>query len=132
MAGSDLIRNVFVDRLRPDNRLPFPPPEAGVQVMLALVGLAVIFLLRDALTRRDRSSLATALLALGLLPQMLQRTDRDHVLFVGVCVVPLALASLLANLERPGRPRAEWLLPAVSAGVCARPPGRYASRSDSG
>jgi hypothetical protein len=95
IAGPDLVRNVFIDRLRPDNRLPFPPSFVGDRVMLVLVGLAVVALIADAIRCRDRASAADAVLAVGLLPQMLQRTDRDHLLFVGVLVLPLAVAAVM-------------------------------------
>jgi hypothetical protein len=94
-AGPDLVRNVFIDRLRPDNRLPFPPPVAGDRIMFVLVGLAVVALVVDAFRWRDRTSAANAVLAVGLLPQMLQRIEHDHLLFVGVLVLPMAAASVM-------------------------------------
>jgi hypothetical protein len=95
IAGPDLVRNVFIDRLRPDNRLPFPPSVLGDRVLLVLVGLAVVVLVVDAARWRDRTSAANAVLAIGLLPQMLQRTEHDHLLFVGVLVLPLAAAAVM-------------------------------------
>jgi hypothetical protein len=46
-----------------------------------------------------------ALLGLLVFPQVLQRTDNDHITFVAVLLVPLAVATLLGGLSIPSMGR---------------------------
>ncbi len=120
VAGPELIRNVFLDRLRADNRLPLSSIGLGNQLMLLLVLVAVGVLVVHGVRARSRSEAAVALLALGVLPQIAQRTEREHLLFVAVLVLPAALAVMISSLgRRLDLERRDHLLGLAGAGAAA-------------
>ena len=118
-----VIEGMFIDpvvRLRAGRRLPAPPssdtadeffarlddfirgPEnlSGLgrpAQITALFWVTVLVALSTVwLARRDRRLLAFSLLALGTVPQLLQRPTPNHIRFVGVLIFP-ALAIVLAR-----------------------------------
>lgn len=103
-------------------RLPIPPDDAAVAVLMYLVMAIVgcllvwsIYRVRMRPAPRDAYRLlAIALFSAGLLPQMLQRDDVVHVLYVAC--VPLAfLPVLLASIMRDRG--SHWSLAAATVGV---------------
>jgi hypothetical protein len=92
MVGSTLPTNVFLDRVGVNARFPFTGRSPGLVAALALLVLSVCVLLAAAIRRKRRSEAAWAALAVLLLPQTLQRFDKDHVLYVAIAVTPLAAA----------------------------------------
>lgn len=103
VAGKELFRNVFVDRLAVDVRPPISGTPAWLWAGLVVIALSAAALTWIAIQRRRREDLAIALLVMLLLPQVLQRIDREHFLFVAVAAMPLGLAALTASLSSEGR-----------------------------
>lgn len=94
IVGPQLFTDAFLYRLLVNTRLGLPYRDPGMAAALLVLFAAVLFLCWLAARRRTNQVLSHAALAISLLPQVLQRTDREHVLFVAVAVVPLALAHL--------------------------------------
>jgi len=114
-----VFQNVWIDavlRQAAGRRLPIPPPMKSAEFALAgtLLAVAADIVAAGAslprIRRDDHSRLLVALtaLAVGLLPEMLQRDDLPHILMaasVAGGILPMALASLSARrrmrLPRP-------------------------------
>jgi hypothetical protein len=99
LAGSSLARNVFLDRLAVNGRVQFPGVMSWTWVaFVGLLACLAVILARFARTP-SRVTAAHALLALLVVPQALQRTDHDHIAFVAVLVVPIAVSVLLGMVD---------------------------------
>lgn len=122
-AGSDLVQNVFLDRVTAATRFPFPPSSPMLRAQLALVLAAILVLIVHAATTKRRMEVVRAVLAIGILPQALQRTDSEHIAFVGIAVIPLAVAVVLLRvrgaLNNSARHRLSRLAPAMATAVAA-------------
>jgi hypothetical protein len=103
----DMVQDILLGRAgrgAGQSRLPIPPPADADRRLLAVLLAAMLLALLWAWVRRDRQTLALALLAVLALPQALQRADYTHFVYAGLFVFPLlpAVASgLLARLPRP-------------------------------
>lgn len=113
LAGHQLLTNVFVDRVGVDTRLPIPPQSWSLAIGFGTILLAMGVLGIRAWQLRQRHRVALFVLALSMLPQVFQRLDRDHVLFVAVGVLPLALAACFRDVGA-GRSRARERMAARS------------------
>lgn len=92
LVGSALFENVILQRIQVDAHLPFSQTSPGVVAALVILLLIIAAVSWSAVRNRTPRALSHAGLAIGLLPQALQRTDREHVLFVAVAVFPLFVA----------------------------------------
>jgi hypothetical protein len=100
VAGEELARNVFVDRLGQPTGLPFPPVESELRLAFLVLAASVLLLVVQGLRTRSRLDVSVAVFAFALLPQAVQRADRVHLLFVSILVVPLALGSMSGRIRR--------------------------------
>jgi hypothetical protein len=99
VAGADLYRNIVSTRL-PSSELPSPLSLSPVLMISVGVIVASVFALCwRALRAPSRSTVATAGMALLLLPQGVQSIDSAHLLFVGCLLVPLAFVEVLPPPE---------------------------------
>jgi hypothetical protein len=94
-GGLRVLRNVFVDRFGADTSLRLLEASSSTLVGLSALFILVLALTLRALQRRDRVDIAIAMFCFALLPQAVQRVDRDHVLFVACVVGPIAVAHLI-------------------------------------
>lgn len=86
------------------SRLPIPPLADTDRRLLAVLLAAVLLAVLWAWVRRDRLTIALALLAVLSLPQAFQRADYTHFVYAGLFVFPLlpaAVTTLLARLPQP-------------------------------
>ena len=99
LAGSSLARNVFLDRLAVNGRVQFPVVMSWTWVaFVGLLACLAVILARFARTP-SRVTAAHALLAVLVVPQAVQRTDNDHIAFVAVLLVPIAVSVLLGMVD---------------------------------
>ena len=99
LAGDDLARNVVLERMMTDTGQPLPPTSAALSLTLLLVLLTMAFMTYRAIRLRCRARTTTLLLCWLVLPQLLQRADMEHALFVLVLVGPLCLGEVVQLLN---------------------------------
>lgn len=95
VAGEDFYRNIVSMRLQPSSWPSFlsltPLNMAGVGV----IAVCILALCLSVVRAPSRFTIATFGMALLLLPQCLQRVDREHILYVACILVPLAAVEML-------------------------------------
>jgi hypothetical protein len=116
LAGPELLNNIFVDRIGVDARLKVPIDSVLQVAAMTLLAIAASILMWQALWQRTSKTISQAGMAIGILPQAVQRTDREHLLFVAIAVIPFAFAYIVPRLAVGGnkaRPRLVLLVPSL-------------------
>ncbi|MBC9822489.1 hypothetical protein [Terrabacter sp. MAHUQ-38] len=99
MAGERMWQNIVLGRVGVNGSLRLADDPLRSVVVLAPVGAVTCILLWFAWTRRSRVSISHALLALGVLPQALQRIDAEHAIYTLCVTAPLVVIG--AATSRP-------------------------------
>lgn len=92
-----MLDNVVLQRLGLNGQLDRSQVTGETVVGLCLLVGCVLALVGLAFRRRERADVATAVLALLLLPQALQRIDHWHLTMAACVVLPLTLAPAVAG-----------------------------------
>lgn len=108
-TGGAVLENVFLSRLALNAQLRPSSVSIAVWLTLILLVASVGWLLTRAVRRPTRQAFAMshAVLAALLLPQALQRTDLEHVLYAMCIAAPLAIASLIHRHSQREIPSAD-------------------------
>lgn len=123
--GRQAVDNIVLQRGLVDARLA---PDASTIALVVLSAVVVVVLLVAAVRARRADHWSFAVLAIVTVPQLLQRTDLDHLAFVLAVPLPLALVALgdLVGRSGPLVTTARVALLACLAALVAQAPGLHA------